>query len=36
VRRVTHTIERGEAPKYTQRFSLSREGTGTLVPAVVP
>jgi hypothetical protein len=36
VRRVTHTIERGQAPRYTQRFTLSREGTGTLVPVVRP
>ena len=28
VRRVTHSIQRGE---YTQRFSLSREGTGSLL-----
>lgn len=33
VRRVTHRITRGS---YTQSFSLSREGTMTLVPAVVP
>jgi len=33
VRRVTHTIGRGE---YTQRFSLSREGTGALLPVVRP
>jgi hypothetical protein len=33
VRRVTHTIKRGE---YTQSFSLSREGTGSLLPAVRP
>ena len=30
---VTHTIARGS---YTQRFGLSREGTGSLTPAVVP
>jgi hypothetical protein len=36
VRRVTHTIESGETPRYTQRFTLSREGTGTLVPVVRP
>lgn len=30
---VTHSISRGT---YTQRFGLSREGTGTLTPAVVP
>lgn len=33
VRSVTHTIERGS---YTQQFRLSREGTGSLTPAVVP
>jgi hypothetical protein len=33
VRRVTHSITRGT---YTQQFSLSREGTGTLTPVVVP
>ncbi|MBZ0303134.1 MAG: hypothetical protein K8J31_25530 [Anaerolineae bacterium] len=31
VRRVTHTIERGD---YSQKFSLSREGTGSLLPVV--
>lgn len=31
VRRVTHEIEVG---KYTQEFTLSREGTGTLLPVV--
>jgi hypothetical protein len=36
VRRVTHTVEWGETPRYTQRFTLSREGTGTLVPVVRP
>jgi len=29
VRRVTHSFQRGE---YTQRFYLSREGTGSLLP----
>jgi hypothetical protein len=33
VRRVTHTIQRGS---YSQRFSLSREGQGSLLPAVPP
>jgi len=33
VRRVSHSIARGS---YTQRFSLSREGTGTLLPVVRP
>lgn len=33
VQRVTHTIRRGE---YTQRFTLSREGTGALLPVVIP
>ena len=33
VKRVTHAIARGE---YTERFSLSREGTGTLTPVVRP
>ncbi len=36
VRRVTHTIERGDNPRYTQRFTLSREGTGSLLPVVRP
>ncbi len=36
VRSVTHTLDRGQTPKYTQRFKLSREGTGTLVPVVRP
>jgi hypothetical protein len=33
VRRVQHTIADG---RYTQAFTLSREGTGTLTPAVLP
>jgi len=33
VRSVTHNISLGG---YTQRFSLSREGTGALLPAVIP
>ncbi len=33
VRRVTHTIARGE---YTQKFTLTREGTGALLPVVRP
>jgi len=33
VKRVTHTIKMGT---YTQQFSLSREGTGALLPVVVP
>lgn len=33
VRRVTHTIARGD---YTQKFTLSREGTGSLLPVVRP
>jgi hypothetical protein len=33
VRRVTHAIAGGT---YTQSFSLSREGTGALAPAVRP
>jgi hypothetical protein len=33
VLRVTHTIARGE---YTQRFSLSREGTGSPLPVIRP
>jgi hypothetical protein len=33
VRRVTHNIRRGE---YKQQFTLSREGTGTLLPVVRP
>jgi hypothetical protein len=31
VRSVTHSIQRGE---YTQRFSISREGTGSLLPVL--
>jgi hypothetical protein len=31
VLRVTHSIQRGE---YTQRFSISREGTGSLLPVL--
>jgi len=33
VRRVTHTLKPGE---YRQSFTLSREGTGALLPVVVP
>lgn len=33
VRRVTHTLGSGQ---YTQSFTISREGTGTLTPFVVP
>lgn len=33
VRSVTHSIQRGE---YTQRFSISREGTGSLLPVLPP
>jgi len=33
VRRVTHTLARGE---YRQSFRITREGTGTLVPFVIP
>lgn len=33
VRRVTHVIEVG---KYTQRFVISREGTGSILPVVIP
>jgi len=33
VRRVTHTIKHGE---YSQRFNLSRDGTGALLPVVRP
>jgi hypothetical protein len=33
VKSVTHNIKRGE---YKQRFSLTREGTGSISPAVVP
>jgi hypothetical protein len=33
IRRVTHTLARGT---YTQQFTLSREGTGTLLPVVLP
>lgn len=33
VRSVTHSIARGQ---YSQKFTLTREGTGTLTPVVVP
>jgi hypothetical protein len=33
VRRVQHVLARGE---YTQSFKITREGTGTLVPFVIP
>lgn len=33
VRRVSHTITRGD---YQQSFSISREGTGAMLPVVVP
>jgi hypothetical protein len=33
VKSVTHTISR---TSYSQSFGLSREGTGTLTPVVVP
>jgi hypothetical protein len=33
VRRVTHTLRPGE---YRQSFTLSRDGTGALLPVVVP
>ena len=33
VKSVTHTIIRGD---YTQKFTLTREGTGSLLPVVVP
>ena len=33
VKSVTHNIRKGE---YKQRFTLSREGTGTLTPLVRP
>jgi hypothetical protein len=33
VRSVTHDIARGS---YTQSFTLSREGTGALLPVVLP
>lgn len=33
VRRVTHNIARGQ---YTQGFTISREGTGALLPVVLP
>lgn len=33
VQSVTHRLRRGE---YTQRFRISREGTGTTLPAVIP
>jgi len=33
VKRVTHTITRGE---YKQRFTLTREGSGSITPVVIP
>jgi hypothetical protein len=37
LRRVTHSIEKSsQSAKYSQRFSLSREGTGALLPVVRP
>jgi hypothetical protein len=33
VKRVKHTIQRGE---YKQQFTLTREGTGSISPAVIP
>jgi hypothetical protein len=36
VRKVTHTLERGANPKYDQSFTISREGTGALLPVVRP
>lgn len=39
VRRVTHVIERkspGGMGNYTQRFTISKEGTGSVVPVVIP
>jgi len=36
VRRVTHSITPGPNAQYSQRFSLSREGTGSLTPVVPP
>jgi hypothetical protein len=36
VRKVTHTLERGAHPKYDQSFTISREGTGALLPVVRP
>jgi len=35
VRRVVHVVDRGQNA-YTQSFKLSREGTGAILPAVVP
>jgi hypothetical protein len=35
VRRVTHTVD-VQGVSYGQRFSLSREGTGSLLPVLVP
>ncbi len=36
VRKVTHTIELGSKASYTQKFKISKEGTGSLVPVVIP
>jgi hypothetical protein len=33
VKKVTHTLTRSD---YSQKFSLSREGSGTLTPVVIP
>jgi len=35
VRRVTHSIDVQQS-SYSQRFSLAREGTGSLLPVLVP
>jgi hypothetical protein len=36
VRKVTHVIQMGKEASYTQRFKISKEGTGSLVPVVKP
>jgi len=36
VQKVTHSIELGNKPNYTQKFKISKEGTGLLVPVVIP
>lgn len=36
VRKVTHAIQMGKNASYTQQFKISKEGTGSLVPVVIP
>ena len=36
VRKVTHMIEMGKNAIYTQKFKISKEGTGSILPVVIP